>query len=133
MDMALKQQLHQKQVQRLILAPALQQAIKLLPLTNLELIEIIDQELSENPLLEVKEESAENNEDLEKGAKDSSEPGAVEGPVDEESDLARALGLDGKDDDRDIQKYFQEYFDDGFRTYSQEKKEAPVLENFISN
>ncbi|MBU1186238.1 MAG: RNA polymerase factor sigma-54 [Acidobacteria bacterium] len=130
--MALKQQLHQKQVQRLILAPALQQAIKLLPLTNLELIEIIDQELSENPLLEVKEESAENNEDLEKGAKDSSEPGAVEGPVDEESDLARALGLDGKDDDRDIQKYFQEYFDDGFRTYSQEKKEAPVLENFIS-
>lgn len=82
--MALKQQLHQKQVQRLILAPALQQAIKLLPLTNLELIEIIDQELSENPLLEVKEESAENNEDLEKGAKDSSEPGAVEGPVEED-------------------------------------------------
>ena len=43
--MALKQQLHQRQVQKLILAPALQQAIKLLPLTNLELIEIIDDEL----------------------------------------------------------------------------------------
>ena len=38
--MAIKQQLQQRQVQRLILAPALQQAIKLLPLTNLELIEI---------------------------------------------------------------------------------------------
>ena len=57
--MALKQQLHQKQVQKLILAPALQQAIKLLPLTNLELIEIIDAELSQNPILEIEKETAE--------------------------------------------------------------------------
>jgi len=59
--MLIKQQLHQKQVQRLVLAPALQQAIKLLPLTNLDLIEIIDEELSENPMLEVKEETADEN------------------------------------------------------------------------
>ena len=57
--MEMKQQLHQKQVQRLILAPALQQAIKLLPLTNLELIEIIDTELSQNPMLEIEEETIE--------------------------------------------------------------------------
>ena len=50
--MVLKQRLDQRQVQKLILAPALQQAIKLLPLTNLELIEIIDNELSQNPVLE---------------------------------------------------------------------------------
>ena len=40
--------------------PGPQQAIKLLPLTNLELIEVIDEELSENPLLELEEEAAEN-------------------------------------------------------------------------
>ena len=55
--MALKQRLDHRQVQKLILAPALQQAIKLLPLTNLELVEVIDEELSANPLLELEEES----------------------------------------------------------------------------
>ncbi|MDH4258612.1 MAG: RNA polymerase sigma-54 factor, partial [Candidatus Aminicenantes bacterium] len=55
----MKQRLDQRQVQKLILAPALQQAIKLLPLTNLELIEIIDTELSQNPMLEFEEETLE--------------------------------------------------------------------------
>ncbi|MBP1661110.1 MAG: Sigma-54 factor, Activator interacting domain, partial [Candidatus Aminicenantes bacterium] len=53
----LKQRLDQRQVQKLILAPALQQAIKLLPLTNLELIEVIDEELAENPMMEIEEEA----------------------------------------------------------------------------
>jgi len=57
--MVLKQRIEQRQVQKLILAPALQQAIKLLPLTNLELIEIMDTELSQNPMLEVAEETEE--------------------------------------------------------------------------
>lgn len=51
----MKQRLDQRQVQKLILAPALQQAIKLLPLTNLELIEVIDGELAQNPMLEMEE------------------------------------------------------------------------------
>ena len=38
--------------QRLILTPSLQQAIKLLPLTTLELAEVLEQEVMENPLLE---------------------------------------------------------------------------------
>ncbi len=38
--------------QRLILTPSLQQAIKLLPLTTLELAEVLEQEMMENPLLE---------------------------------------------------------------------------------
>jgi len=55
----LKQRLDQRQVQKLILAPALQQAIKLLPLTNLELIEVIDEELSQNPMIEIADEARE--------------------------------------------------------------------------
>jgi len=120
--MFIKQQLHQKQVQRLVLAPALQQAIKLLPLTNLELIEIIDEELSKNPMLEVKEETADEN-----GGDKQSER---KEDKDKTQDLDDPLQID---DDKDFEKYFKEYFDNRFRSYSIEKKEAPAYENFVSN
>ncbi len=120
--MFIKQQLHQKQVQKLVLAPALQQAIKLLPLTNLELIEIIDEELSKNPMLEVKEETADEN-----GGDKQSER---KEDKDKTQDLDDPLQID---DDKDFEKYFKEYFDNRFRSYSIEKKEAPSYENFVSN
>ena len=41
-----------RQSQQLVLTPQLQQAIKLLPLTTLELAEVLEQEVMENPLLE---------------------------------------------------------------------------------
>lgn len=120
--MVLKQRLEQRQVQKLILAPALQQAIKLLPLTNLELIEIIDTELSQNPLLEVKEEVEEK--EPEKEAKEESERERLEG------EEAKEAATD--EEDLELESYFQEYFDDGFRSFFFEKKEAPALENIVS-
>ncbi len=45
-----------KQTQKLIMSPQMQQAIKLLQLPILELEQLIDQELEQNPLLEVIEE-----------------------------------------------------------------------------
>ncbi len=42
----------QKLAQQLVLTPQLQQAIKLLQLSQLELIEAIEQEIKENPVLE---------------------------------------------------------------------------------
>jgi len=119
--MFIKQQLHQKQVQKLVLAPALQQAIKLLPLTNLDLIEIIDEELSKNPMLELKEETADEN-----GRDNQSER---KEDKDKTQDLDDPLQID---DDKDFEKYFKEYFDNRFRSYSIEKKEAPAYENFVS-
>ncbi|MEO5763666.1 MAG: RNA polymerase factor sigma-54 [Vicinamibacteria bacterium] len=52
--MALQQRLSlsPRMSQRLVLTPAMQQAIKLLPLTTLELADVINQEMNENPLLE---------------------------------------------------------------------------------
>ena len=50
--MAIQQKLHTKLVQKLILTPSLQQAIKLLPMTTIELAELLNQEMTENPLLE---------------------------------------------------------------------------------
>jgi len=126
--MILKQRLEQKQVQRLILAPALQQAIKLLPLTNLELIEIIDTELSQNPMLELEEETLEKK------------PEAESEGIQKDKEEVKTKDLSGGEDeapseeknDRDFESYFQEYFDEGFRPFFSEKKEIPSLENILS-
>jgi RNA polymerase sigma-54 factor len=50
--MALEQRLNLRMSQRLIMTPSLQQAIKLLQMSKLELVEEIQQELTENPVLE---------------------------------------------------------------------------------
>jgi RNA polymerase sigma-54 factor len=130
--MALKQQLHLKQVQKLILAPALQQAIKLLPLTNLELIEIIDEELSQNPMLEIEEETAEKKtespEEEASGKEEMEKSQDAKGETDEDviSDLHTG------DEDQEIEAYFQQSFDEGFRSLSYEKRESISLENIAS-
>jgi len=120
--MVLKQRLDQRQVQKLILAPALQQAIKLLPLTNLELIEIIDTELSQNPMLEVEEEVSEKDSDKE--SKETVEEIKTEEKEQEEASSDEEI--------TEFETYFQEYFDEGFRTFFYERREAPALENIVS-
>ncbi|KAB2848564.1 MAG: RNA polymerase factor sigma-54 [Hyphomicrobiaceae bacterium] len=50
--MAISAKLELRQSQQLVMTPQLQQAIKLLQLSNLELNEFVDQELERNPLLE---------------------------------------------------------------------------------
>ena len=57
--MALEQKLSLKLSQRLIMTPSLQQAIRLLQMTKLELQEEVTQELTENPLLEESQETQE--------------------------------------------------------------------------
>ncbi len=46
-------------VQQLVITPQLQQAIRLLQLTRLELVDLISQEIKENPLLEEEDEERE--------------------------------------------------------------------------
>ncbi|MFA5040669.1 MAG: RNA polymerase factor sigma-54 [Bdellovibrionales bacterium] len=50
--MNLSQRIEQKQTQTLVMTPQLQQAIKLLQMTNLELGAFVEEELEKNPLLE---------------------------------------------------------------------------------
>ena len=58
--MKLAQQLKIKQNQSLIMTPQLQQAIKLLQLTNIELADFIDKAQLENPFLQEKKEFSQN-------------------------------------------------------------------------
>jgi RNA polymerase sigma-54 factor len=132
--MVMKQRLDQRQVQKLILAPALQQAIKLLPLTNLELIEIIDTELSQNPMLELEEETAAktDEEKAEGSEREEEELGKEKEVAKEEFKVEDSSESEEEAEDQEFESYFQEYFDDGFRSFSFEKKEAYSLENIVS-
>ena len=68
-----------KQTQRLVMTPLLQQAIQLLQLSTLELQEMIDQELRENPMLE--ESAAEGQEEAQAEAATLGEAAAAVGVV----------------------------------------------------
>jgi len=118
--MGIQQKLHARLVQKLILTPSLQQAIKLLPMTTLELAELLNQEMVENPLLE-------------------------EAPTDESTVEAAATteaveaekAKENKDetwDDADYEYFFGEYLDEGYRPRQpQEVKELPPIENTLSS
>ncbi len=115
--MAISQKLHARLVQKLILTPSLQQAIKLLPMTTLELAELLNQEMVENPMLE--EVPAEDP------AQDAAQAGEteVEKPADKDAW-----------DDQDYEYFFGEYLDEGYRPRQpQEVKELPPIENTLSS
>jgi len=131
--MSIKLRLDQRQVQKLILAPALQQAIKLLPLTNLELIEVIDAEVSQNPMIEIEDEAQEQR------AKDSETVAAEEAGVKNRDGILENLNLESTEpkmnsataDDNSFAG-FQEYLDEGFRPHFYESRDAVSLENTLS-
>src|SRR5918992_2039229 len=115
--MAIQQKLHTKLVQKLILTPSLQQAIKLLPMSTLELADLLNQEIVENPLLEEIP-----TEDLQ-----ASEPQAAE------KEEAKQEPKNDTWDDQDYEYFFGEYLDDGYRPRApQEVKELPPIENTLS-
>src|SRR5688572_21182289 len=71
--MALSAKLELRQSQQLVMTPQLQQAIKLLQLSNIELSAFVDTELERNPLLERDEDSAD---DLPRATNDEEAPAA---------------------------------------------------------
>src|SRR6476659_8551380 len=118
--MAIQQKLHTKLVQKLILTPSLQQAIKLLPMSTLELADLLNQEMVENPLLE--EVPTEELQPAEQQAQN--EKADAEKPTAEKTDQW---------DDADYEYFFGDYLDDGYRSRTpSEVKELPPIENTLS-
>jgi RNA polymerase sigma-54 factor len=116
--MGIQQKLHTRLVQKLILTPSLQQAIKLLPMSTLELADLLNQEMVENPLLEEVP-----TEELQP-AEPQQETKAAEQPAAEKPDTW---------DDADYEYFFGDYLDDGYRSRTpQEVKELPPIENTLS-
>jgi RNA polymerase sigma-54 factor len=117
--MAISQKLHTKLVQKLILTPSLQQAIKLLPMSTLELRDLLTQEMVENPMLE---------------EVPTEETQAAEAQTTEEKPEAKPEAQKADSwDDADYQYFFGEYLDDGYRPKApQEVRELPPIENTLS-
>jgi RNA polymerase sigma-54 factor len=82
MGMELKQHLRLSQTQQLVITPQLQQAIKLLQLSRMELQETVREELEQNPLLEDPEETAEGDVDDKAPGEASLEAATSETPLD---------------------------------------------------
>ena len=127
----LQPKLNLKVSQRQVLTPGLMQMVSVLALNKLELKEMIDAEMVENPVLEEIDESvpmldevagreqlqerAERLEHLEPGAEEFTAP-----PKDPFNEV-------------DFGAYFQEYLDPGYRTQPEfEENEKPSFENFLS-
>jgi RNA polymerase sigma-54 factor len=117
--MALEQKLRLKLAQRLVMTPSLQQAIKLLQLSRLELEETLAQEILENPILDVDEpvdrteaqereaESQEAPAESTKestGAEDSGEPVSGDDTLPSEEEAYA---------DIDVEAFFADYLGDG--------------------
>src|SRR5215203_4542745 len=117
--MAIGQKLHTKLVQKLILTPSLQQAIKLLPMSTLELADLLNQEMVENPLLEEVPTEELQPAEQQQPEKQEAQP-AVEKP--------------DTWDDADYDYFFGDYLDDGYRSRTpSEVKELPPIENTLSS
>jgi RNA polymerase sigma-54 factor len=118
--MAIQQKLHTKLVQKLILTPSLQQAIKLLPMSTLELSDLLNQEVVENPMLEEVP-----TEDLQQT--EAATPDKVEAEAEKPREKTDTW------DDQDYEYFFGDYLDDGYRPRQpQEVKELPPIENTLS-
>ena len=116
--MALEQKLSLKLAQRLVMTPSLQQAIKLLQLSRLDLEETLAQEILENPVLEVEEPEEEAA-----SVPGEGEPEGEVVAVEETS--GEAAPSDGKPDeealptaeeaygDIDVEAFFADYLADG--------------------
>jgi len=124
--MALEQKLHLKLSQKLIMTPSLQQAIKLLQLSKLELQEVLNQELLENPLLEESAEEA-KQEDAEVEAQEKTQ-------TEEEAKAAEPAKESEKDsfDEIDYDAYFQDYIEYGYNPRMGEEHEEFPIENTLT-
>src|SRR5499426_3995977 len=100
--MGIQQKLHTKLVQKLILTPSLQQAIKLLPMSTLELSDLLNQEMVENPMLE------------EVPTEDLQPADAAATPEKTDVEPSPANKTDTWDD-QDYEYFFGDYLDDGYR------------------
>ena len=120
----LQPKLSLKVAQRQVLTPGLMQMVSVLALNKLELKEMIDAEMVENPVLEeidetvpMLDEVAGREERLERGALEESRPPP---PKDSFNEI-------------DFGSYFQDYLDPGYRTQPEyEENEKPSFENFLS-
>jgi len=125
----LQHKLSVKLSQRQILTPGLVQMVSVLALNKLELKDMINAEMVENPVLEELEDSVPLLDEVGKKEEDRERAAAA---TPEENPIT---AVEKKDpfEEIDFGSFFQDYLDPGYRTYGEmEEVERPSFENFLS-
>ena len=116
-----------KLVQQLVITPQLQQAIRLLQLTRLELVDMISQEMKENPLLEEAEEGRESAEG------EATAAGQEEAEAPPEPEVTPEVKGTGEGvDEYDWESYLENSNLTPFQKSSPDGEERPSFENFLT-
>jgi len=124
----LQPRLHLKVSQRQILTPGLVQMVSVLALNKLELRDMINAEMVENPVLEELEDAVPLLDDVDRKEEDRDRPA----PTVEENPIAATEKKDPFEE-IDFGSFFQDYLDPGYRSQSEsEEVERPSFENFLS-
>ncbi len=124
--MLLQPKLNLRVAQRQILTPGLVQMVSVLALNKLELKEMINTEMVENPVLEEMEDTGISYEEI-AGREGDRERSAED--VAAESDRVEKDPFD----EIDFGSYFQDFLDPGFKTASNfEEYDKPSFEHFLS-
>jgi len=126
----LQHKLSVKLSQRQILTPGLVQMVSVLALNKLELKDMINAEMVENPVLEELEDSVPLIDEL--GRKEEDRDRATTKTSTEENPIT---AVEKKDpfEEIDFGSFFQDYLDPGYRTRGEmEEIERPSFENFLS-
>ncbi len=127
--MLLQPKLNLKVSQRQVLTPGLVQMVSVLALNKLELKEMINTELVENPVLEEVEEFGVSLQEL------SGREGDRERSAEDVAAAAETERTKEKDpfDEIDFGEYFKDYLDPGFKSPSNfEEYDKPSFEHFLS-
>lgn len=129
--MALDLRLQVKLSQQLVMTPQLQQAIKLLQLSRLELVDAINEELMENPILEEGVDAQEEQEEkLRSGSDDEVAPAVENSPEEELSGQGEGV------EDIDWQTYLEGYSlsstGNEARDHYEEQEERPSFESLMT-
>ena len=125
----LQHKLNVKLSQRQILTPGLVQMVSVLALNKLELKDMINSEMVENPVLEELDETVPLLDEV--GKKEEDRDRAATAATEENPITA----VEKKDpfEEIDFGSFFQDYLDPGYRTHSEmEDIERPSFENFLS-
>src|SRR5512141_1138248 len=126
---SLQPRLNLKVTQRQILTPGLVQMVSVLALNKLELKDMINTEMVENPVLEELEDSVPLLDEVGKKEEDRERAAAA---TNEENPVTAAEKKDPFEE-IDFGSFFQDYLDPGYRTHSEmEEIERPSFENFLS-
>ncbi len=124
--MLLQPKLNLRVSQRQVLTPGLVQMVSVLALNKLELKEMINTEINENPVLEEVEESGISFEEI-AGREGDRERSAEEVSAEEKRAEKDPF------DEIDFGSYFQDYLDPGYKTASNfEEYDKPSFEHFLS-